>query len=330
MPLWEHKLEVNIAELSGLDEWLKMRQAIESKVKTYLGKMPKDPTELQTKVIDEFDHPGYVRKRINYFVDEWTRVSAWLFEPDEMDDKPAIICCHSRNRIGKDEPAGANEGDPALAFAKHYAEMGYVTLAPDCLTAGERIYSKSEAFETKTFYKENPKWSLLGKMLFDHIRAVDVLSDFKGVDPFRIGVLGHGLGGTNAMLLGAFDERIRAVVASCAFTLLETDENPSRWVEDEGCVLIPKLKKDVADGKFGFDWDQILAMIAPNPTLIISASNDEVLGSSKSCEQAVKNAQVVYGKLGAKMAMESFSHKDGHTVTWESQVAADEWMDRWL
>jgi len=321
---------VNIAELSGVDEWLKMRQTIDSKLKTYLGKIPKDSTELQTKVVDEFEHPGYVRKRINYFVDEWTRISAWLFEPDDPDDKPAVICCHARNRIGKDEPAGANEGDPALAFAKHYAEMGYVTLAPDCVTAGERIYSKSEPFESKSFYKENPKWSLLGKMLADHIRAVDVLSDYQGVDPNRIGVMGHGLGGTNALLLGAFDERIHAVVASSAFTMLESDKNPARWTDDDGCVLLPKLKKDIEAGEFGFDWDQVLALLAPNPTLVLSSSKDEIFSNAESCEKAVKSAKVVYGKLGAKMALESFSHADGHTVTWESQLAADEWMDRWL
>ena len=320
----------DIKGLKGVGAWPKMRQSIETSIQSVIGKPKKDSIDLQVKVMDELDCPGYARRRVNYFVDEWGRVAAWMFVPEGGYEKPAIVCCHPRSAMGKDELAGFEGGDPNLALAKYFAERGYVTIAPDCITSGDRIYSRQEAFNTKTFSKEHPKSTLMGKMLADHIKCVDLLSESEDVDPARIGVLGHGLGGANALMLGAFDDRVCTVVSSCGFTRFSDDPNPERWVEDEGCELMPQLGAALKKKKLPFDWEHVIALIAPSPTLLITALNDEKLPKTSSCEAAVKEARTIYKLLGAKDAIGNFTHKEGHSMPLEALDASLEWMDRWL
>ena len=96
-------------------------------------------------------------------MDEWTRVAAWLFVPEGREDIPGILCCHQAVAQGKDEPAGI-DGDPNFAFARRYAELGYVTLAPDCIAAGERVGTGLAPYDTANHYADQPKLSAMGRM----------------------------------------------------------------------------------------------------------------------------------------------------------------------
>ena len=311
--------------------WPVTRTQIEEHVREILGHMPKDRVEVQTKTVDEMDYPGYVRKRINYFVDGWERCSAWLFIPDGKEEAPALLCCHQETTpYGKDEAAGL-EGDSRFAFAQHYAEQGYVTLATDCLSVGERRSGAQKPFEMKGYTKENSKLSPAGKMLLDHLYALDVLQDQKRVDSARIGVMGHGLGGFNALMLAAMDERVQTCVASCGFTRFEKSKNPAGWPTLEDWPLMPKLK-DAAEGNgYPFDWEHVIALAAPSPTLILTSLSDTPLSTPRSCDKAVKGAAKVYKVLGAKSAIEHFMHNDGYyAFSPESLDKADDWFERWL
>jgi dienelactone hydrolase len=318
----------NFGKLKSPIEWPGVRKEIETVVSDLLGPRPKKRMELQTKTLDERDYRGYVRKRINYFVDEWDRISAWLFVPDGKEEVPGILCLHRKVAQGKDESAGI-EGDSRYALAQRYAEMGYVTLAPDCILAGDRVPRGHEAYDSRPFYKSSGKMSVAAKMLNDHLHALDVFSDMKRVDSARIGVVGHGLGGFNALMLTAFDDRVQACVASSAFTRFSTDKQLDRWAEDEALSLIPKLKgmdpKDI-----GFDWEHVISMGAPSPTLVVSNTEESTWSNPKSCDKAVTEAAKVYKILGASMALDHFSHRDGDELTPEVLELADDWFERWL
>jgi dienelactone hydrolase len=320
---------VDLAKLKSPVEWAAMRADIEAEVLSVVGPINRDQIDLQLKTVDEVEFRGYVRRRINYFVDAWDRISAWLFVPEGKDEAPGILCCHQQVGQGKDEPAGL-EGDPRMATAVHYAERGYVTLAPDCITAGDRVSSRLKPYDTRMFYKDNPKLSLAAKMLMDHMRAVDVFAEVKRVDSARIGVSGHGLGGFNAMMLAAFDDRVQACVSSCGFTRLSTEKDLDRWCGEEGLCLLPRLKECVKEGKLGFDFEHILAMAAPSPTLVITSLAEAEFANPRSCQKAVTLAAKVYKLLGAANAIDHYGHHDGHRVTPETLEVADEWFERWL
>ncbi len=320
---------VDLNKIKGPAAWPKARAEVEALVLGVLGKLPKTRADLQLKIIDEVEFPGYVRKRINYFVDDWARISAWLFVPEGKDELPAILCCHQEAGQGKDETAGL-EGDAAFAFAKRYAQMGFVTLAVDCITAGERVSSNSEPFDTKLFYKDFPKMSLAGKMLADHIQAIDVLLEVTRVDPSRIGVAGHGLGALNALLLAAFDERVIACVASCGFTRFAKNPDPGALSRETAILLLPKLKTNAKTPKLPFDWEHVLALCAPSATFIITSLANANYVHPESCDDAVNTAQKLYKLLGAPAALDHYTHEEGHYVSQTTHELADEWFERWL
>lgn len=320
---------IDLSKLKGPAQWQGMRQQVVQTLSEVVGPLNRDKLDLQLKTVDEVEFRGYVRKRVNYFVDSWDRISAWLFVPEGKDESPAILCCHSQCPGGKDEPAGL-DGDARLAFAQRYAEMGFITLAPDCLTAGDRTSSKLKPYDSRGFYKDNPKGSLAAKMLSDHFRAIDALCEVKRVDPARIGVIGHGMGGMNALLLAAFDDRVQACVASEAFTRFATDKEPERWFPEEGPILLPRLRQIIDSGKYPFDWEHILALAAPSAVLVLYSLSNALYSNPKSCEKAVTLASKVYKLLGAPSAIDQFGHHDGARVSPETMEVADEWFERWL
>ncbi len=320
---------IDLSKLKNPLDWIQARKEIESAVMKTMGKLPKERADLQLKVIDEESFAGYTRRRVNYFVSEWERISAWLFLPDRKDQVPAVVCCHSEHPDGKAETAGLT-GNRLMALAQHYAEQGYATIAPDSATAGERISPGKDAYDTTNFYKDWPKGSLLGKMMWDYTCALEALGDVPGVDGARMGIIGHGLGGTSALLVAAFDERVQVCVASCAFTRFQDDKQPGRWVQNGDCALLPNLEEAIASKSFPFDWEHVLALAAPTPTLVITALNDDRLANTKSCQKAVGAAKNVYRMLGAENALENWTHSNGRTITVETLDAADEWFERWL
>lgn len=172
--------------------------------------------------------------------------------------------------------------------------------------------------------------SVLGKMLLDHMCALDALSEIKRVDPARLGVIGHDLGGCNALLLAAFDQRVQCCISSCSFTRFADDKNVGRWAAENGFVLLPKLHDAIRKQSFPFDWEHILALAAPSPTLVISSSNDAALSNPKSSDKAVKLARSVYKLLGAGDALDLYVHDAGHALTSEVLERADDWFERWL
>jgi dienelactone hydrolase len=320
---------VDLRALKDAASWSRARKEIVEAVNQVLGQRITKRADLQLSVVDEMEFPNYTRQRVNYFVDDWTRVSAWMFIPRHSEDAPGILCCHQECKQGKDEPAGL-EGNGRMAFAAHYAELGYITLAPDSVTAGERVSSRAEAYNTDPFYKDHPKASMLGKMLDDHLHALDVFEGDRRVDSARIGVIGHGLGGTNALLLAATDGRVQCCVASCGFTRFSTDPEVGRWASEDSMKLLPRLKEAIDSGQFEFDWEHLLAMAAPSALLIITAMAGSAYANPESCGEAVEQVEKLYKYFGAPRAIEHFTHDDGHQMTYEGLDAADDWFERWL
>ena len=320
---------LDLSKVRSPISWPQCRGEIANEVREVLGTLPKEKVELQLKTVDEIDYPGYVRRRVNYFVDSWTRISAWLFLPEGKDEAPGILCCHQRVPQGKDEPAGKS-GDPMLYHAQRYAEMGYVAIAPDCITAGDRVLARKEPYDTRTFYKDSSKMSLAGKMLWDHMQGISVLEELKRVDPARIGVIGHGMGGTNALFLAAFDNRIQACVSSCGFSRFEKDMNKARWHDDDTMQYMPKLEEAFKAGGPEFDWEHILALAAPSPTLLLNTLSNSEFDNPKSCDKAFKQAKKIYKALGAESALDYYAHHDGHALNSDLMDMADDWFDRWL
>ncbi|HET6425315.1 MAG TPA: DUF2920 family protein, partial [Planctomycetaceae bacterium] len=183
------------------DDWARRRDHIRAHLERVMGPLPSavDRMALGVETLSE-EHLGSVTyRKIRYQSDGFDKVTAWLLIPDAAKEKkrPAMLCLHQTTNLGKDEPVGRG-GLPSMHYAKELAERGYVTLSPDYPSFGEHPYD----------FAANPQYASGSmKAAWDNIRAVDLLSSLEEVDAERIGVIGHSLGGHNAIFTAVFEPR---------------------------------------------------------------------------------------------------------------------------
>jgi dipeptidyl aminopeptidase/acylaminoacyl peptidase len=197
-------------------DWDIKRHQILEGMQLAMGKLPdmKDLPSLNVQITDSLVENNYTRLTINFQAAKNERVPAYLYIPldKEPDQKlPAMVVLHGTGDLGKQLVDGESTL-PNRAHAKELARRGYVVIAPDYPSMGDlKNYDfESDRYESGTM-----------KGIFNHIRCVDLLQSREEVDPERIGIIGHSLGGHNAIFAGAFDERIKVIVSSSGWTLMD-------------------------------------------------------------------------------------------------------------
>jgi hypothetical protein len=157
---------------------------------------------------------------------------AWFVRPDHDRTVPGVLALHSH---GGDWATGAAElidvagaGDPGsadsdsdsdgrVAFATELALRGFGVLAHDTLAFGSRAVADDGPAEEELLSKTGALLgsSMAGAVAHDDLVALGVLAALDGVDASRLGAFGMSGGGARALVLGALDPRLRAVVVSC-------------------------------------------------------------------------------------------------------------------
>jgi dienelactone hydrolase len=207
-----------------------------------------------------------------------------------------------------------------LQYAKHLAERGYVTLAPDYPSFGEYRYD----FAKSTFASGSMK------AIWNNIRAVDLLVARPEVDAKRIGVIGHSLGGHNALFTAVFDERIQACVTNCGFTSFPKyyGGKIAGWTSDR---YMPRLKTVymLDPAKVPFDFPQVLAAIAPRAVLASSPLQDDNFEVS-GVRDCIREAMPIFTLLGAKEKLQANYPDCKHNFPPEVRKVAYDFLDRWL
>jgi acetyl esterase/lipase len=316
------------------DDWAKRRAHILANMQEVMGPLPdasrKVPLDVQ--IVEEVKEEKYTRKKLTFAVEKGDRVPAYLLIPHRVGGRspllpvgagsarrPAVLCPHQTIKIGKAEPAGLGQ-QPNKAIAKHLAERGYVALAVDYPNFGE--------YQINVYQKGYASASMKG--IWNHMRAVDLLQSLPEVDPQRIGVIGHSLGGHNSMFVGVFDERIKCIVSNCGFCSFPTymKGNLAGWSHNG---YMPRIRTayELKPEKMPFDFTEVVAALAPRPFLAsapIHDSNFDVQGV-KDCIAA---AQPVFELLGAKDRLAANYPDCAHDFPPEVRDVAYAWLDRWL
>jgi len=301
------------------EDWPKRRGHILASMQQVMGPLPsRNAGPPAVELLEETQLAHCTRRRILFMVEPGNQVPAYLFIPDRHRERlPAMLCLHQTTREGKAEPAGLS-GMTNMHYALELAERGYVTLAPDYPNYGD--------------YRRDPYAagyaSATMQGIVNHRRAVDLLASLPEVDPHRIGVIGHSLGGHNALFLAAFDPRVRAVVTSCGFNSFfkYRGGDLNGWSH---AGYMPRIR-DIyeRDAKqMPFDFSEVLAAIAPRALFInapLHDANFEVSGV-KDCLTA---ATPVYRLLGAANALTATHPDAGHDFPPETRGAAYAWLDR--
>lgn len=261
-----------------IEDWAEARQAVVSRLQAFMGEGPPE-FHVEYEVKERKSRDGVEFVKLIYCSRDGDSVPAYLLFPSEAEETdavyPAVIALHQTVPEGKSEAVGKS-GSPDMHYGLELAKRGYVVLAPDVLTAGERIYEEAGAFQSAPFYKANPNWSMMGKMLLDHRSAIDLLEALPYVDPERIAAIGHSLGGYNALFAGAFDKRVRAVVCSCGLSPLSGDANPGRWGRRDWFTHFPAMNGYLEQALVPFEFHEVAALISPRSLYVYAAREDAI------------------------------------------------------
>lgn len=312
--------------ITSAADWQRRRDDIVVAMQAVMGRLPGEeelvPLEVIERGRDEF--PDYSRLLISYRVDESGDATAHLYLPHTeaagAARRPAVLALHPTSALGKGVVAG--EGPlPNRDYAAELARRGYVVLAPDYPSFGEL-----------TDYDFHTDRYLSGTMkaIVNHRRGVDLLVDRDDVDPERIGVIGHSLGGHNSMFVGVFDPRIKAVVSSCGWDPFHFyyGGKLAGWASDR---YMPRIREiyGLDPDQMPFDFPEVAAAIAPRGFFSCSPlhdSNFDVAGVRQS-EPAIAE---VYRRLGAADRFVVRYPDSEHDFPTATRMEAYEFLDRVL
>jgi len=313
-----------------LAEWKMKRLQILGGMQKAMGLLP-DRTKLPAlniNILDSIKEEGYTRYAINFTVEQNELLPAYLYVPlpKGIPKKlPAMLVLHETDPLGKKALSGISSS-PNKAYAKELAQRGYVVIAPDYPGFGDM---EDYNFETDRYQSGTMK------AIFNHMRCIDLLQARKDVDPKRTGVLGHSLGGHNALFVAAFDTRIKVIVSSCGWTLFDYYNNGKQntntlgpWAQE---VYMPFIrdKYNLDASKLPFDFDEIIAALAPRPFFSNSPLNDanfDVNGVKKG----IANASSVYGFFNAAQNLQVRYPGSGHDFIPEVRLEAYQFIDKAL
>jgi hypothetical protein len=207
---------------------------------------------------------------------------------------PAVLCLHpTDNTIGHKVVLGLG-GRPGRQYAAELAERGYVTLSPP--------YPHLANY-----------WPNLGRLgyvsgtmkaVWDNSRGLDLLAALPYVDDSRgFGVMGHSLGGHNAIYTAVFDTRIAVLASSCGFdSYLHYYGGAERnWYLGKGWCQVrymPRMSDYRGDlASIPFDFHELLGALAPR-TLFVNAPLHDGNFRWDSVDEYAAAARPVYELLG--------------------------------
>ena len=181
------------------------------------------------------------------------------------------------------------------------------------------------------------------------MRCVDLLQARRDVEPNRIGVIGHSLGGHNAMFTGAFDKRLKVIVSSCGWTLFDYDNLEEAkdikfieryggrlgdWAQERYMPLLHQfeLNKEINDsdpGKIPFDFDEVIASLAPRAFFSNSPLHDSDF-NREGVRRGMDEVSKVYRFLGAGNKIQVLYPDSKHDFPPEVRMKAYQFIDKVL
>lgn len=308
-------------------DWELRRRHILAGMQLAMGPLPDDARRvpLDVEIVSEEKTEKYLRRKIRYTPEPGDRVPAWLLIPHAVAGKAqaaaAMLCLHQTIPVGKDEPAAVGTRNN-LNYAHELAERGFVCLAPDYPSFGEY------PFDFKTQGKDYVSGSM--KAIWNNIRAVDLLVGTPEVHAQRIGVIGHSLGGHNALFTAMFEPRLRAVVSSCGWTPFHDyyGGKLAGWTSDRYMPRIRDVYHNSPD-EVPFDFYEIIGGLAPRGFFSCSPTGDsnfDVTGVRKGIAEARK----IYELYGAADRLRLETPDSAHDFPPATRAASYQWLEEQL
>ena len=291
------------------------REAIKQRWLEYLGPLAQSKRTLPKLELiksEEDDAGDCVIERIlvRYEVLPDDFVEAYILKPLEIKRRvPGIVVLHSTVENSIDLPAGI-DGRPEEFHGLGAAQRGMIAIVPR-----NYLWPTNHGIEAKEmaeqFLVKYPESKGMARMLYDAQVATDILAAMREVDPNRLGCVGHSLGAKEVLYLAAFDQRIKATV----FSEGGIGTTFSNWDA-------PWYLGNTINNSFHHDHEQLLALIAPRPFLLIAGESAD---GDRSWPYIAK-AMAVYRFYTRYPAIAFYNHRTGHPLTKEAEKRSYQWL----
>lgn len=209
--------------LTSRGDWERYRDRSLAALRASLGQFPEPPRDLRIQITRTLQGDGYRIQNLVFESRPGLLVTANLYRPAaESASQPGILICHSHHN-----PKTQSElQDMGILWAR----LGCLVLVMDQLGHGERRQHpfRSEKDYAGTFRPTRQDYyfrynsalqlhllgeSLVGWMVWDMMRGIDLLLAQPGIDKHRLIVMGAVAGGGDpAAVTAALDPRIAAAV----------------------------------------------------------------------------------------------------------------------
>lgn len=245
---------------------------------------------------------GYTIKNITFQTRLGIYATANLYIPDGAGKFPGVIVMMGHSVNGR---FYNNYQSVGISLALN----GYVSLCIDPWGSGERTTTHGE-FEDHGDENNlgaqlmNVGETLMGMLLTDNIRGVDLLCSLPYVDSKNIGATGSSGGGNQTMWLTAMDERIKAAVPVVSVGTFES------YIMGTPCIC-----EVLIDGLTFTEEAGVLGMIAPRAIKMCNHSKDaNGAFNPREMIRSYKNARPIFDMLGVgnNIAFDTFNLAHGY------------------
>ena len=300
--------------------WERQRMKVRDVWRKFLGPMPEprplaNYSTVKTETID-----GVERQLVLYAGEPQRFVQGYLLRPlaptKNGEKRAAIVALHQTTNASIDEIAGVS-GPDSMQIGLKLAKRGFIVFCPRCFLWQDG----TDLNDAVARHRERHPNSLgMAKMLYDAVRGVDVLETIPDVDKKRIGAVGHSLGAKEVLYLAAFDERIKAAVASEGGIGFRSTNWDAPW------YLGPAIR----DENFPLNHHQLLGLIAPRPFLILGGESGAGAADGDRSWPLLQEALPVWRLYGEPTRLGLLNHRQGHSISPESFSKIAEWLETYL
>jgi len=224
----------------GSDEWNVSDQGILS--------YPENRGKVDVAVLKTESHPGYTLETISFASKDYT-VEGLLRIPAAGEKVPAIIIL----------PGATVPKEGTQTLADVFSSMGYASLGIEQRNRG------GVDFRSDFNLWKNGKEPVEHKMVFDALRAVDVLRQQPSIDPEKIVIVGESNGGRFAIIAAAIDPTI-AGVFGISTNGYDTESQISD-IKDESVIRFYR----------SIDPETYLKSIPPRKFVMLHSVNDTII-----------------------------------------------------
>ena len=270
----------------------KWKRQAKAKVLECMMASPRKADSYSMNIISQEQREGYKAMKIEFNVNAYSRIRAYILVPEGDGPFPAINLLHDHGGhlfIGKEKmirpiDENAEVTDDARMWSErlydgqymgdYLASKGYVVFSADAPMWGGR--GREEGVDRSKYDIIAGNMMMLGRdlsafMTYDDISGTHFLSTLPYVDSNRIGCAGCSMGGYRAWMLSALSDDIKVGVSICWMTTTMVQMSVKDKKKEYGgfANCIPGLRQYL-------DYPHIASLACPKPMLFINGTQDHL------------------------------------------------------